>query len=189
MSIPENIKPFSIHLWLFLRSSDVPRRDWAKRVGSALGVSEARGADLLHGEPPSHDELGRAERLLSTTREDLMFNRPHPSREDIVRDNIEQILDETELKGNAMAKNLGVSEASFSRWRKGKHLPTPGHLRKLSNLVGIDDTVDLYVVPIALLGSPTSVASKRRWLITHLENADDTTIEQIYPALERMLRP
>jgi transcriptional regulator with XRE-family HTH domain len=118
-----------------------------------------------------------------------MFNRPHPSREDIVRDNIEQILDETELKGNEMAKNLGVSEASFSRWRKGKHLPTPGHLRKLSNLAGIDDAVDLFEVPIALLGSPTSVAAKRRWLITHLETADDTTIEQIYPALERMLRP
>lgn len=189
MSIPENINAFSIHLWLYLRSTREPRADWAKRIGSELGVSEVRGAALLRGESPTSDELWRAERLLSTTREDLMYSRPHPSRDDIVRDNIEQLLHETGFKGIEMAMKLGVSEASFSRWRNGKHLPSSGHMRKLSDLFRIDETVKLDEVPIALLGSPSSLSVKRRWLITQFETLDDAIIEKVFPALERMLRP
>lgn len=189
MSEVQSINPPAIHLWIALIGHQVPRLIWGQRVAAWAGVSDQRGAALLTGAEPDAAEVDRLSKQLSIDETDLLYSRPQLVEKAVIRDNIDYLVTKSFPSAKAAAALLGTSEECVSRWRTGRHQPRKENLRKLADAAGVPPSIDLAQVPLCLLGAPVSSSAKRQWLVDRFESLDTDSLEQLFPALERMLRP
>lgn len=60
-------------------------------------------------------------------------------------DQLRQLRHENELTQGQAGARLGVSDATWSRWETGTHLPTPGHIRRLAEAFPGFQGADVYL--------------------------------------------
>jgi len=61
------------------------------------------------------------------------------TRRDIIKTNTTKLLESCDTSQREIAKAIGVSSASISRWKKGLNIPEPEHRKKFAEALGKTD--------------------------------------------------
>jgi transcriptional regulator with XRE-family HTH domain len=84
---------------------------------------------------------------------------------------------------------LKVRKETVSRWATGKKPPTVKHRREILRFVGVPEHIDIEQVPLFLSTEPLGVFQQRAWIRGRLDALDAEELAQLFPALEKMLKP
>jgi transcriptional regulator with XRE-family HTH domain len=93
-----------------------------------------------------------------------------------------------EVTQKAVADSIGVGPVTISRWRSGEQRPHKSNQIALINYFGLPHEIDLEVDALFLYPWPVSDAQRRTWLHQHIDRLDATTLQRLFPALERLLK-
>ena len=163
------------------------REKWRDLVASWACVDPFRALKLLHGAEPTEDEIRRLADTLNLEQETLLYSRVLKPSEILFR-NIDYLFDGLDhgMKGE-YAKALGVDLSTISRWRRGKARPTSSHIDKLGAKFLLDPELGLEEQPLFLSPTPTSVAARREWIKTKIDQLSPAELHELFPAFRRLL--
>lgn len=145
--------------------------------------------ELLQGARPTREEVERASTSLSVACEDLTFGEPVFPKAEVLKDNLAWLLEEAFGSTQKAAESLGTSRETVSRWRHGRHLPSPRRIRALANAAGLDDFIPLDEFPLCLMPEPLTDGMRRRWLVQQIGRLEASELRMLFPALRRLLAP
>lgn len=120
--------------------------------------------------------------------QELMFeNWPAAEPGLILRQNIRRLLGNsgTETKGE-LAKRLGVSAATLSRWTGGHQEPDTRARRAIVSLFGLRSIEDLEQVPLFLAYVPVTHAERVAWIQSRVADMSWRELDELFPALRRL---
>lgn len=86
-----------------------------------------------------------------------------------------------------LARRFGVSLSTMSRWAAGETHPRPGHLRLLHTELHLDADLDLTTAPLFLWESAFTHEARVRQVHQWVDVLPPATLQELYPALERLL--
>lgn len=99
------------------------------------------------------------------------------------------------LLGNAphgtlgrLARRLGVSLSTVSRWAAGETHPRETHLRVLHSELHLDADLDLTTTPLFLWEAAFTHEARVQQIHRWVDTLPAPTLQVLYPALERLLR-
>lgn len=179
---------FTENLKFLLWQKSESGEDWQNRVTRWCQVDALRANQLLHGEYPEDEEVAELARESQFEVEILMFQRLLKPGE-ILANNIRFLFDGLEHgeKGK-FAAGIGVDVSTISRWRRGKLRPTSEHMRLLKQHFGLPPDIALDEVPLFLESRPVSHQQRREWLKTKIDKLSLKEMNDLFPALYRILR-
>jgi transcriptional regulator with XRE-family HTH domain len=174
-----------------------PRHDWANKFAEWVGCDGLRAERLLRGEEPlRQDELQAIVRCLNLTDDDVMAIRETDllaqSGISIYEENLKYLLRLVkELKKGRkqeFAQAISVDVTTVSRWASGKFLPDCDKAQRICKFFRPYSYTDLKEEALFLSASPVDVMEQRAWLEGRVREISDRTIQQLFPALERLLK-
>lgn len=169
--------------WRILAWQRWPNLPWTERI-ERLGFS----IDQLTAQPPDPEIV----RLIEGR-----FHAEHLQHADLLTDQKIDILRENLrfLLGQAphgtlgrLARRLGVSLSTVSRWAAGETHPREMHLRVLHSEFHLDANLDLSTTPLFLWEAAFTHDARVREVHRWVDSLPATTLQALYPALERLLR-
>ncbi len=172
-------------LWL----QQVAPEDWPTQLAAWAKCDIRRAELLLRGEMLQPIEQRRIAETLSVPEEELLFSRlVEAGTVDILLENIRYL---TRSLGHgqkkALAFHLGVHPTTISRWASGELRLTKGRLDALSRYFRLPAHINLETDSLFLSGKPATDLDRRAWLHKRIDEMDAATIQDLFPALERML--
>ena len=174
-----------------------PRHDWANKLAAWVGCDWLRAERLLRGEEPlRQEELQSIVRYLNLTDDDVMAIRETDlltqSGISIYEENLKYLLRLVkELKKGRkqeFAQVIGVGVTTVSRWASGKFLPDSDKALRICKFFRPYSYTDLKEDPLFLSPTPVDVVEQRAWLEGKVRGMSDQTLQQLFPALERLLQ-
>jgi transcriptional regulator with XRE-family HTH domain len=135
------------------------------------------------------DELKQLAEGLGVTEEDLQFgDLLVESNINIWQENVLYLLSTLKHGSHGqLAEALGVTPGTISKWKKRDYLPEKTHLSKLCEVFELRST-DLLKEPLFLSPMPADIVGRRQWLYEQIQSLDGSTLQLLFPALERLLR-
>jgi hypothetical protein len=196
---------FSINLCFLLWQQKVNREEWVPSLAKWMECDKLRVQEILGGDSPSQQELNS---LMSTQNYDPDFvqklqfvslleekqtiESQDPKGFKIFSENISFLLETlNDIENSKVSENskaLGISVTTFHRWRKKEQSPTGEKLERLKKYFMIRDDVDLVTKPIFLDLKPIGAIQQRKWLIERINKMDAKQVQELFPALERILK-
>jgi hypothetical protein len=166
------------------------RPEWIGTAASWFGCTVARAARILDGR--EEPKAGEAQRLLEATEQDdqsFPFVRLAEGTErTILGENIRYLADALEHgHKQKMCASLGIHRSTLARWIAGTSKPSRSKQLVLLAYLSLPATTDLSEDPLFLSLDPVSSAERRDALRRSLDRLDDTTLNELYPALKRLL--
>lgn len=174
-----------------LRRDD--RRRWIEWLATRSGLPHQFCRDLLLGRVP--DEAVTAAQLESLARAlelpddgaGLRFEDPL-ARTKVLQANLRFLFNQLEHgRKKAAAASLGIAQTTISRWLSGATEPEGPNLEKLVSHFQLPWGTDLRKDPIFLSLEPVSSQAKRHWVRDRLDKVSEQDLQDLYPALRRML--
>ncbi len=86
-----------------------------------------------------------------------------------------------------LADSWRIDPTTISRWLNGTSEPQGPGLRHIVSHFGLPPDTNLRIDPVFLSLDPVSVMAKRNWVRDHLEKLSEQDLQQLYPALRRLL--
>lgn len=174
--------------FLLWRAGEV-REEWAKALGGWLHDSAERAGRLLSGQPPTDAEIQRIARRTGLSDEELLYaDLLDSSGEPVLTRNIDYLVGTLgHGRIGPFAADIGVDRATVSSWRAGRQRPNARHQAYIKNFFGLPSDIDLEREPIFLRPDPVGVASMRRWLHLQVDQLDRDEVQELFPALRRLL--
>jgi len=170
-----------------LWSRPVERSRWEGTVANWAGCGVERARALLRGELPKPEELAALSSASGVAEPDLAYGRLVEGR-DILLENLRHVFEEQEHGAKArMALQLGVHPGTLSAWLSGRQRPRGAQLERLTRLLGLLDGTELETRPLFLSLDPVAAQQRRAWLKERLDELDDRTLAELFPALKRLL--
>ena len=174
--------------------------DWPQLLGGWL-VAEPSPAEakllvarrvaesFLMGETGlDHQQVELLARSLHRDVQELMFE-SWPAAEDglILRENMRRLIENSgaDSKGG-LAKTLGVSAATLSRWISGQQVPDTRARRAIVSLFGLRSSEDLEQTPLFLSYTPVTHAERLVWIQSRLVRMSWTELGELFPAFQRL---
>ena len=196
---------FSINLCFLLWQKKVNREEWVPSLAKWMECDKFRVQEILGGDSPSKQELNS---LMSTQNYDpdfvqelqfsnLLENKQTLETQDpngfkIFSENVsfllESLSDSENSKASKISKALDISITTFHRWRKKEQSPTGEKLERLKKYFRLLDDLDLVTNPIFLSLKPIGAIQQRKWLIERISKMDAKQVQELFPALEKILR-
>lgn len=178
----------------------VDREAWPQLLASWLAGTAGQSEDgsqathrfaeafLLGDANLSHQQAEVVARALHRDVQELMFeNWPATEPGLILRQNIGRLLGNSgaETKGE-LAKTLGVSAATLSRWISGSQVPDSRARRAIAALFGLGGAEDLEQTPVFLSYSPVTHAERLAWIQSRVVRMSWAELRELFPALRRL---
>lgn len=170
------------------------RPAWPQQLAAWLGSNDfAHSLALMAG----------AELATTTEQQQILANFDHRYSEQsfqfdrfVVLENVDILLENIrflttmpgEVTQKAVADSIGVGPVTLSRWRSGEQRPHKSNQIALISYFGLPHEIDLEVDALFLYPWPVSDAQRRTWLHQHIDRLDATTLQRLFPALERLLK-
>ena len=164
--------------------------DW---LADRTGYEYCRAEELILGSTPRSEEIERIAAVFGVSQEDVaevdMVSRAGVN---VLLQNLRRLIDSTHLvvKGGGakkrLADDLGVHPTTVSKWYSGEQSPTRENLGALRRYFGLS-RVELRIDPIFLSPVPTGKAEQKAWLLEQVDRIDAVKLEELYPALRRLL--
>ncbi len=174
-----------------------PRQSWANKLTDWIGCDVLRAERLLRGEEQlRQEELQAIADQLNLSDDDVMAVREadllDQSGISIYEENLKYLLRLVkELKKGRkqeFAQAIGVDVTTVSRWANGKFFPDSDKALRICKFFRPYSYTDLKEEPLFLSPSPVDVMEQRVWLEQRVREMRDRTLQQLFPALERLLR-
>jgi transcriptional regulator with XRE-family HTH domain len=134
-------------------------------------------------------ELSRAFENLADDGSDLRFtDLLTSSGRNLLAENLKFLFDDLERGGKKkLAEFFDVDPTTISRWLAGASEPQGPGLRRLVSYFNLPMDTDLRRDAIFLSLEPVSSVAKRHWVRDRLDNISEKDLQELYPALRRML--
>ncbi|MBD2463931.1 helix-turn-helix transcriptional regulator [Oscillatoria sp. FACHB-1407] len=187
----------SQNLCFLLWRENEPRQTWANKLANWLGCDLLRAERLLRGEEQlRQEELQAIANQLNLPEDDVVAfwqtNLLDQSGISIYEENLRYLLRSVkELKKGRkqeFAQAIGVDATTVSRWASGKFFPDSDKALRICKFFRPYSYTDLKEEPLFLSPSPVDVMEQRAWLEERFREMSDRTIQQLFPALERLLK-
>jgi len=187
----------SQNLCFLLWREDEPRRNWADKLAEWIDCDLLRAERLLRGEEQlRQEELQAIANQLNLPEDDVVAiletDLLDQSGISIYEENLKYLLRLVkELKKGCkqeFAQAIGVDATTVSRWIKGELSPKTDNVIKICKFFRPYSYTDLKEEPLFLSPSPVDVMEQRVWLEERVREMSDRTIQQLFPALERLLK-
>jgi hypothetical protein len=175
--------------YLLWRSENLKREDWARRLAEWAKCEFQRAKELLRGANPSIEEQESIAAAVERSEGDLRHSRLiEDEGVDILRNNVLHLLESLEHgEQGRLAKAIGVDEDTVTSWKAGQGIRL-NNLMALSAYFGLKSNVDLRTNPIFLELTPFGDMARRRRLQSHIDQLEPDSLQDLFPALERLLR-
>lgn len=180
--------------YLLWSTPKLQRTEWVKQLVAWLRIQDTEHAyALLAGLEQISSEESRL--LLYAfedqyTEDDLQYQRlVTRSSVDILLENIRFLTDEAlDKKQKEFAHEIGAGQVTVSRWRSGEQQPNRTNQLAIVGYFGLPREIDLSIDALFLYPGPISDQQRRIWLNQRIAKLEPTTLRQLYPALERLLK-
>ena len=179
---------FSVNLRYLLWRQGAARADWSQQIAGWLACSQTRARSLLANATPDQREVDSLAEKLGVTSEELSFTHLIDElAEDLFLENLRFLVGSVEHgEKSKIASELGVHPTSLSRWIAGTHHPDKRYRTLLAQYFGLSST-DLASTPLFLSPIPVGDGDRRRWLNEAIENIDQRELNDIFPALFKLM--
>jgi transcriptional regulator with XRE-family HTH domain len=179
-----------------LFAKEVPRSNWTTWLASHANLGLAFCRDLIMDgiadeslTPTQLTELSKTFEGLAEDGSDLLFtDLLEASGRNMLAENLKFLFDDLERGGKKkLAEFFNVDPTTISRWLAGSSEPQGPGLRRLVSYFNLPMDTDLRRDPVFLSLEPVSSVAKRHWVRDRLDKLSDTDLQELYPALRRML--
>ena len=164
---------------------------WPSLLATWLGRREEVGlatAILCDFQTPTSEQIESLAKALHIDEQDLVFTTmPTAEGVDLLSENLKRLLASTgnQTKG-ALAKEIGVSPATLSRWISGGQVPDTSARRRIAVFFGLRSPEELAESPIFLSYLPVSHGERLAWLNSRLQVIASHELHYLFPALLRI---
>lgn len=179
-----------------LWKSETAREKWSETLANWAACSLSRADELLRGaylKPEEAANIAQRQQLGGNRQEGTERLQQHPllheANVNILQENLGYLLGDLRRgeKGD-LARSLGIETETLRRWREGINTPHKSNLDTLCRHFGLRHGVNLEEDAIFLSLTPVSEKRKKQWLCRQIQNLDLATLNELFPALERMLK-
>jgi hypothetical protein len=181
--------------YLLWRTKKINRAQWAAHLASWADCDKARAAALLRGSTLRDKEQRLIAKNAGATEEEIQTEgfwkeKAVEDHVNILRENLAFLTDKRLGKKLVdIEKETGISRISLHRWKSGKHEPKDSDkLLRLVLYFGLDPLADLKADPIFLEMEPIGGLMRKQWLQKKIDKLENQTLNELYPALQRLLR-
>jgi transcriptional regulator with XRE-family HTH domain len=180
----------SDNLRYLLWKSGTKREDWVSQLANWAKCSKSRAEELLNGAVLEKKEQEQIAKITNVSEEAIQTERFVGEEVNILMENIKFLTSKavTGEKQVDIARNIGVREVTMSRWVKGKQEPEESKLARLVAYLKLPPGTNLKNDPIFLSPAPVGDLSRRHWLKKQIDQLDSETLNEIFPALQRLLK-
>jgi len=179
-AVGENVRYL---LW----SRPVERGRWEGTVANWAGCELERARALLRGEQARPGELAALSAASGVAEPELAYGRLVEGR-DILLENLRHVFQDAEHGAKSqLALRIGVHPATISAWLSGRQRPRGSQLERLARELGLLDGAELETKPLFLSLDPVASQQRRAWLRERINELDDRTLAELFPALKRLL--
>jgi transcriptional regulator with XRE-family HTH domain len=110
------------------------------------------------------------------------------SGKNVLAENLKFLFDTLEHGGKkGLARSFGIDPTTVSRWLSGASEPQGPALRQIVNYFGLRADTDLRTDAVFLSVEPVSAVAKRQWIRDRVDSLTNEKLQELYPALRRML--
>lgn len=181
---------FAKNLRVSLWRKDIPPAGWTKHVSTWANTSEARADQLLRGDGDS-PSLSEIERIAAGSEQssDELVHGDLLEGVDVLKENLKSLLTTLPHGGRLeFAKAIGVDPTTVSRWATGKFPPRRApNLVAIRNYFQLPSTVEIRSTPLFLELGPIGSIAKRQWLHERIDSLPGGELNQLYPALRKLI--
>lgn len=185
----------SLNVRFLLWKKGVPSSEWVAwlETRSDLGLYPVRAVvagTRTDDQVTGHElrELSRVFELGDEGDAALRFEDFPATRAHILTENLRHLIGGLPHGGKKeLAGRIGVDPATISRWLSGAYEPEGPSLNSLLSAFHLRSGTDLKREPLFLSVEPVSATEQRRWLLDRLAQLDPVDVQDLYPALKRML--
>ena len=166
-------------------------KDWRSKLAEWLGCPLQRAEDLLEGEGEdlTSKEKKALEKATGLAPEELSGDLLEKHGGDILVENIRHLIDGLPHgQKKEFAAKLGVDVTTVSRWIGGAQRPTKKKLEEIGKYFGLPPGTDLDSEAIFLWTDPVSETQMKNWLMEQIQQIDEKTLREVFPALRRLLK-
>lgn len=150
-----------------------------------------RAHELLTTGNPSEQEVHQIAQTLGLEAQELFYTDLLAQSDiNIWQENVAHLVNSLKRgEQSKLVSYLGLrSPGTVTKWKSKQANPEKKHKQGLQNFFGLPLSVDLEQTPLFLSLSPVDVVSQRAWLHEHIDQLGDLTLQNLFPALERLLR-
>jgi hypothetical protein len=175
--------------YILWSSKNLERSDWATTLAGWAKCDIQRAKELLRGANPSAEEQERIAAAVERSESDLRHSRLiEDEGVNILRTNVLHLLESLgHGEQGQLAKAIGVDEDTVTSWKSGQGIRSK-NLIALSAYFGLKSNVDLRTNPIFLELTPFGDMARRKRLQSHIDQLEPDSLQDLFPALERLLR-
>lgn len=181
---------FSSNLRYILWWQGTPQESWGAEVSAWVSCDEDRAWQLLKSEQPTQAELEAISQATGYGQDELVFSDLlQESDLDIWQENVVYLVNSLGHGENGkLAQALDIQGSTISKWKRRGPIPEKTHKPGIQSFFGVPTAIDIEHHPLFLDLSPISVMEQRVWLQKQIEQLDSQTLQQLFPALERLFR-
>ena len=181
---------FSLNLRYILWQQGKPQESWGAEVVAWANCSEDRVWQLLKSEQPRQPEIESISQATGYGQDELVFSDLlQESGLDIWQENVVYLVNSLGHGENGkLAQALGIQGSTISKWKRRSQTPEKTHKLGIQSFFGVPTAIDMEHHPLFLDLSPISAMEQRVWLQKQIEQLDSQTLQQLFPALERLFR-
>jgi hypothetical protein len=180
-----------------LFAKDVSRFHWISWLASHTNLGFPFCRDLVMDRiadesltPAQLTELSRTFEGLAEDGSDLRYtDLLETSGRNVLVENLKFLFDDLGHGGKKkLAEFFDVDPTTISRWLGGASEPQGPGLRRLVSYFSLPMDTDLRRDAVFLSLEPVSSVAKRHWVRDRLDNLPEKDLQELYPALRRMLK-
>ena len=175
------------NLRYLLWNRGVNRGNWVKELARLLKCDIRKSENILRGVSLNPEQIMELSKAFSISDEELVYGNL-VEKVNIPQENIKFLLN-TLAHGERkkLASELSVDITTISRWGTGKNPPDSGNLSRLSNYFQISPSLDITRTPLFLELDPITDPEKKHWIEVAVNKLDRKTLNELFPALKKLL--
>jgi transcriptional regulator with XRE-family HTH domain len=180
----------SENLRYLLWRSKIKREDWSVQLSAWAKCHKSRAEEILNGAPLETIEQQEIAKNTDVSEEAIQTERFLNDKVDVLWENI-KFLTEKDYTGEklvAIARAIGVSQVTISRWRSRNQRPEDAQIAKLCLYFNLPAKTDLKTDSIFLSLYPIGALDRKNWLKQQIDQLDPEILDEIFPALRRLLK-
>jgi transcriptional regulator with XRE-family HTH domain len=166
----------------------IPSSKWVEQLAAWAECGKDRAEEILDGADVSDQEQSKIVRNHpDVTLEVFQYQRLVADRQNILQLNLAYLFENSEVKQVDLAKQIGTTPVTVSRWKAGIQKPHPNQLRALCHQFHLSPTTNLERDALFLSRFPVGL-QKKKWLIEQIEKLSIEDLDSYFPSLYRILK-
>lgn len=180
----------SVNLRYLLWKKNPDRRGWPAQLAMWADCDERRADELLRGDRPRKEEIARVARGAGISANDLTAKDLLAKEKvvDVLRENLGCLINGLQRgEKRAFAAALEVHPTTVSAWLSAKQRPERVNITAVCRYFRLPTGSDIETEPLFLAPLPVAENQRKRWLKEKIEDLDTSALQELFPALARLL--